>query len=95
MLEQRSANLTLNSVFDILNGIPFFTVFSYKCNPFHCIQSNDGVLASQLFTDAQTKDSKTYPKTVCLKLFITSFHFVLLKDQSFHLCLVKNKPFPL
>ena len=67
-----------NTVFDILNMIPLFTVFSYKCNPFHCIQSNDWVLAGQLFTNAQTKDSKTYPKKVCLTLeFDTSFHFVL------------------
>ena len=66
----KNCKSTLNSVFDILNLIPLFTVFSYKCNPFHGIQSNDGVFAGHLFTDAQTKDSKTYPKTVCFTLRI-------------------------
>ena len=38
MREQRIVEHTLNSVIDILNLTPLFTVFSLKCDPFHCVQ---------------------------------------------------------
>ena len=41
MRGQRIVKHTLNSVIDILNLTPppFFIVFSLKCDPFHCVQS--------------------------------------------------------
>ena len=41
--EQKTAKLTLNSVFEILNLIPLFTILSLKCNPFHCVQSKNNL----------------------------------------------------
>ena len=43
MREQRIVKHTLNSVIDILNLTPLFTVFSLKCDPFHCVQSDSVV----------------------------------------------------
>ena len=39
MRDQRIVEHTLNSVIDILNLTPLFTVFALKCDPFHCVPS--------------------------------------------------------
>ena len=73
MLEQRTANLTLSGVFDILKFIPF-SLCSVKYVPLSTLSSQTmGALAGQLFTDAQTNDSKP-TQNQCE--FHTSFHYV-------------------
>ena len=39
MRDQRIVEHTLNSVIDIYNLTPLFTVFALKCDPFHCVPS--------------------------------------------------------
>ena len=55
MLEQRTANLTLNSVFDIMNFIVYpLSLCSLKYVPFSTVSSRTKeVLVGQLFNDAQ------------------------------------------
>ena len=85
MLEQRTANLTLNGVLDILNFIVYpLSLCSLKYVPLSTVSSRTKeVLVGQLFNDAQrtAKLIQIIMNLIPLYIFVKSFPLSKPEDQ--------------